>query len=319
MSKNNYSLITSAQLAKICNVSQGTVDRALNNRPGINAQTKKKILEAARTYGYSPNVFTNIPLSNKSQLFGVVLFDLNNDYFSRFIMDFEVLCQRIGYNSVVMFSHNDRKTEIGCINQLVHLGVDGIVLCPVGRGEEYMLYLKSLNLPIVTIGNRIEGIPFVGLNDHSAMRGMTKHAISLGYKDFIYYAPVLKKDGYENIYAQNERYSGFLNAVEKYGYPYKTALSEDELKSMLKDDVQRAIICPSDIYAIATYNLIREKGFSDVKVFGFDNCDMLDKARIKVDSVTYDRNNLIEQIYRFLNGTQSDEVIYIPHNIAVRK
>ena len=61
MAKNNYSLITCAQLAQICGVSQGTVDRAINNRPGINPETKKRILEAAKTYGYSPNVFVNIP------------------------------------------------------------------------------------------------------------------------------------------------------------------------------------------------------------------------------------------------------------------
>lgn len=33
--------ITTAELSKICGVSQGTVDRALNNRPDINAETKK--------------------------------------------------------------------------------------------------------------------------------------------------------------------------------------------------------------------------------------------------------------------------------------
>ena len=319
MPKNNYSLITCAQLAKICNVSQGTVDRAINNRPGINPETKKKILEAARTYGYSPNVFVNIPVASKSQLLGIVLFDLNNDYFSRFIMDFEVLCQRIGYNSVVMFSHNDKKTEIGCINQLVHLGVDGIVLCPVGKGEEYSLYLNSLNIPIVTIGNRVEGVSFAGINDMTAMRGITKHAISLGFKKFIYYAPVLKKADHENIYAQSERYRGFVSIAELSGYPYELILDEEALKSKLVQDEHCAVICPSDIYAISIYNLVRDKNLKNVKVFGFDNCDILDTARIKIDSISYDRNALIEQIHRFLNGTNTDEVAYIPYNIVVRK
>ena len=36
--------ITTSQIAKICNVSQGTVDRALNNRPDIKAETKQKII-----------------------------------------------------------------------------------------------------------------------------------------------------------------------------------------------------------------------------------------------------------------------------------
>ena len=43
----NLNISTSA-LSKICGVSQGTVDRALNNRPGIKLSTKQKILTAAK-------------------------------------------------------------------------------------------------------------------------------------------------------------------------------------------------------------------------------------------------------------------------------
>lgn len=37
----NLNISTSA-LSKICGVSQGTVDRTLNNRPGIKLSTKQK-------------------------------------------------------------------------------------------------------------------------------------------------------------------------------------------------------------------------------------------------------------------------------------
>lgn len=39
--------ITTAELAKICGVSQGTVDRTLNNRLDISAETKKKIIKTS--------------------------------------------------------------------------------------------------------------------------------------------------------------------------------------------------------------------------------------------------------------------------------
>ena len=53
MKKNS---ISTTQLAQICGVSQGTVDRALNNRKGINPKTKEKILAVANEYGYRPNI-----------------------------------------------------------------------------------------------------------------------------------------------------------------------------------------------------------------------------------------------------------------------
>lgn len=44
--------ITTAELARLCSVSQGTVDRALNNRSGIKAETKERILKTAAQYGF---------------------------------------------------------------------------------------------------------------------------------------------------------------------------------------------------------------------------------------------------------------------------
>ncbi|MBC2593903.1 LacI family DNA-binding transcriptional regulator [Ruficoccus amylovorans] len=42
-------------LARILNLSIVTVSRALNNRPGVGASTRQRVLEAARTHRYTPN------------------------------------------------------------------------------------------------------------------------------------------------------------------------------------------------------------------------------------------------------------------------
>ena len=43
------------RLAQHLNVSIGTVSRALNNRPDVNDETRKRVLEAARELGYVAN------------------------------------------------------------------------------------------------------------------------------------------------------------------------------------------------------------------------------------------------------------------------
>ena len=48
-------MISSTGLAKICGVSQGTVDRALHDRPGIGEKTRARILAAVRKHGYQPH------------------------------------------------------------------------------------------------------------------------------------------------------------------------------------------------------------------------------------------------------------------------
>ncbi|MBR2461451.1 MAG: LacI family DNA-binding transcriptional regulator [Clostridia bacterium] len=74
-----FSKITTTQIARICGVSQGTVDRALHNRGGINSETRARVLEVAKEYDYRPNI--QMGESANSMLIGVVLFDLYNEFF----------------------------------------------------------------------------------------------------------------------------------------------------------------------------------------------------------------------------------------------
>ena len=82
----NLNISTSA-LSKICGVSQGTVDRALNNRPGIKLSTKQKILTAAKKFGYRAPIQANT--AKVIGQIGIVVFNLNNEFFSELIMELE--------------------------------------------------------------------------------------------------------------------------------------------------------------------------------------------------------------------------------------
>jgi DNA-binding LacI/PurR family transcriptional regulator len=42
--------ITTKEIAELCHVSRGTVDRALNGRPGINPATRAKIQQVLKEY-----------------------------------------------------------------------------------------------------------------------------------------------------------------------------------------------------------------------------------------------------------------------------
>src|SRR5271169_1065689 len=44
------------QIAELAGVSIGTVDRALHGRPGINDETRQRVLDIARKIGYRPNL-----------------------------------------------------------------------------------------------------------------------------------------------------------------------------------------------------------------------------------------------------------------------
>jgi LacI family transcriptional regulator len=75
--------ITTKELAKICHVSRRTVDRALHDLPGISSVTKEQILKTARQYNYRFDHIASSFSRGRSLSIGVVLFDLQNPYFSQ--------------------------------------------------------------------------------------------------------------------------------------------------------------------------------------------------------------------------------------------
>ena len=61
------------EIAESLGLSIGTVDRALHNRPGINGETRRRILERAKTLGYRPNLAARFLSSQRQLRIGVNL------------------------------------------------------------------------------------------------------------------------------------------------------------------------------------------------------------------------------------------------------
>lgn len=74
--------ITAQNIAELAGVSRGTVDRALKDRPGVNPETKEKILEIARKYNYKPNLIGKaLAYSNHSIPVDVIINSVGNSFF----------------------------------------------------------------------------------------------------------------------------------------------------------------------------------------------------------------------------------------------
>ncbi len=295
--------ITTAYLAKICNVSQGTVDRALNNRGGIKAATKEKIIRVAQKYGYREEVGGTDSII-KGQI-GIVVFNLNNEYFSELITEMEYALRNEGLGAVVMLSHYDGEYEAECIRKLYNMGVSGIVLCPVNFGEEFENYLSLFDIPIVTVGNRLLKSPYVGIDDFEAMKEMTKEVLKEKPQNIIYFSPALN---YPDAYAQRMRYEGFLNAVGSNKYSVITSI--DDIKEEYEE--KTAIICSTDYYALK----VHFKGCK-ANVVGFDNIGIIDKYNININSVGYSYSEIAKNVIKLLkNGGK--ESVFVKHQIVRR-
>ena len=288
-----FSKITTTQLARICGVSQGTVDRALHDRGDINPKTREHILAVAREYDYIPSVQSGN--QENSMLIGVVLFDLYNEFFSKLAMSLVNAAKSAGYSIIFQFSEKNLKSERAALEYFDYIGVDGIILFSVGSdSEEYANYLRSFKKPMILIGNKMFDLPFIGINDAEAMRDLTERFVAnISFGDILYYAPILKEN-LHSVNAQRLRLNGFVETVTALKKNYRIVTSLEEISDF------GGIVCSTDYYAL---QVLKHFGYAkDIIVSGFDNISLLKNPNSKVLTVEYSTYRIAEECINYILG-----------------
>lgn len=288
-----FSKITTTQLARICGVSQGTVDRALHNRSEISKKTKEHILSVAREYDYHPNLKSSN--GQGSMLIGVILFDLYNEFFSKLAMSLVNAAKQMGYSIIFQFSGKDAQTERTTIEYFDYIGVDGIILFSIGsNSSDYENYLRSLKKPLVLIGNRLFDLPYVGIDDRLAMKELAEQfAHTVEHGDILYYAPSLTKNLHKNN-AQLLRLAGFEEAMESCQRSYRIVTSLDGLSNF------GGIVCATDYYALGVLAYL---GYpTDLLIAGFDNLSLLHNLSTRILTVEYSTDQIAKECLNYILG-----------------
>ena len=333
------------EIAKICGVSEGTVDRALNNRSGIKAETKERILAVAAKHNYKPNHMARCLATGKTKTIGVVCINTRDNFFSYLLEAIEAAAKKAGYFITLILSHNKIEEEIDGIRYLINRGVDGLILFPVARGDEYVKVLKELNVPIVTIYNRISGeFPHIDVNSMEIMKNAVKMIHNKGYNKIAYLDVNFDKarDSGINIYSFEQRRLGYETGIselglENYvieGFRRETIKefidsktdSENEVANTdnpddsieCKCNSKSAILCSYDNLAIKVLSMCREEGYvvpRDIGLMGFNNLQILDDIYPRLYSVDCNikmiGSEAFETLNRMMNGgeKENDDVV----------
>lgn len=289
--------VTIKEIASMCGVSPGTVDRALNNRPGISERTKKKILKMVKKLNYHPDHMARSLAMGRTMTLGVVLFDLYNRSFAQLMNAIELKSRELGYYVHLVLTEKDKENEKRCIENLVSRKVDGIILFTVNKGEEYNQYLKSLNIPIVTIFNHLsDDWQYIGINDRQAMKDAVQYIWERNYRRYIFICPPLAFRSSSNIYTQEERLIGCMEGLTELDPGNEPIVIQDKnfLSALdrleLKGTEKTAILCSCDIYALEVMNHLKSKGIQvpqEVGLMGFDHIDVLKYVSPALTTVEY--------------------------------
>ena len=113
-----------------------------------------------------------------------------------------------------------------------------------------------------------------------------------------------------------ERYRAFTGALGSRNKPYCTVTDPNKITELLKNSKSSVVICATDHYAIQVSQMAYENKIENVKTTGFDNCELLKKFPSNIDSLGFDRKELVNTIQNCLSEESPNEFNYIAHNIV---
>ena len=212
--------ITIPEIAKLANISIGTVDRAINDRPGINPETKKRILDIAKKLHYRPNRLSKALANNKTVNIGMITLP-ESIPFVKLLIEYAESEAASLYDfgcrlTIKSLKNFDAEEEVNIIQEFIDNDIDAIAI----EGLDHPKIIKTINLAVekgiavVTFNTDVplsKRLCFVGQNLFQS----GEIAANLLCKFMGKAGDLYILQGYHEVAAHSERLQGFLKIVEK--------------------------------------------------------------------------------------------------------
>ena len=122
--------VTLKDVAKAAGVSYATVSRALSGSPQIGSDTRERIIKLCDEMGYTTNYVARSMVMKKTDLIGLVVPSIDNQFMSELAYYAEMSARSHGYNIMLCNSGPDLKQEKTVVKLLLGRQVDGILIVP---------------------------------------------------------------------------------------------------------------------------------------------------------------------------------------------
>jgi LacI family transcriptional regulator, repressor for deo operon, udp, cdd, tsx, nupC, and nupG len=274
-----------AEVARYVGVSEATVSRVLNGKPGISEATRTAVLTALDVLGYERPVKLR---GERARLVGLVLPELQNPIFPAFAEVVADTLARRGFTPVLCTRTAHGISEAEYVDMLLEQHVSGVIFAgglyaQAAAEHDHYHRLHERGLPAVLVNAAIDdlGFPRVATDDAHAVDQAFAHLSSLGHERI---GMVL---GPADHVPSNRKLAAYRAAQQARGRdtsgPDAGGLVERAMYSMEGGHAAAArlvrlgvtgIICASDVLALGAVRATRRAGLrvpEDVSVVGYDD------------------------------------------------
>ncbi|GAB1822232.1 LacI family DNA-binding transcriptional regulator [Herbidospora sp. RD11066] len=270
-------------MAKKVGVSEATVSRVLNGKPGVSDATRAAVLTALDVLGYERPTQLR---GERARLVGLVLPELGNPIFPALAEVVGGALAQRGFTPVLCTRTAGGLSESDYVEMLLEQQVSGVVFAgghymEADAPHEHYLRLLDIGLPVVLVNAASDNLEFprVSTDDAVAVEQAFSHLVSLGHERL---GIVLGPDDH---IPSRRKLAAITAAAEKAGLEevaVEHAMFSLEGGQAVTNRLIRlgvtGIICASDPLALGAIRAVRRMGMSvpeDISVVGFDDSNFM--------------------------------------------
>ena len=277
--------ITIADVARAAGVSRSAVSFALNDRPGIGADTRARILRIADELGWRPSARARALVNDRANavgfIFGRPVELLSADpFFSQFLAGLEMVLSPADQALVLQVITGGPEDEATAYRRMADAGrVDGFVLTDAIEDDPRFPVLDQAGLPAVIAGDAAAETPFptLGPDEYAGTRVAVEHLLGLGHQRIGYVAGPL------NMQHARRRRDAWYDTLAAAGCPTDLVVYSDftgpggaaATEQLLADpQPPTGIVYANDLMAMAGMAALHRAGWrvpEDASIVGYDD------------------------------------------------
>lgn len=150
-------MATITDVAKRAGVAPVTVSRVINNAPGVNLATRKRVQQAIAELGYVPNVVARSLRSKRTHTLAFIVPDITNAFWTTVARGVEDAAQDHGYSVLLCNTDENLTKQQRYVDIMVSQRVDGVIIAPCDAEASKLAPLRRHNVATVVIDRRITG------------------------------------------------------------------------------------------------------------------------------------------------------------------
>ncbi|WP_164871831.1 LacI family DNA-binding transcriptional regulator [Solirhodobacter olei] len=312
--KEDGAAATAADVARLAGVSKWTVIRAFKTDGRIAEKTRRRVLDAAATLNYQPNLLARSLATRRTHQVAILVDDFDNPYKLPTLKRLTAGLQREGLLAFLV-NINDDFTHSVALSNAQQRRVDSVVFFgtaydPTAASAQI---LRSSSQPTFVLARESahDTLPSVFTDPVHGVTELAEHVYERGYRKPVFVAgppPAATPLGRRRQYQKFWKARGLetLPEIRVNVYDYKTAcrVIGERFESDPQIRACDVLLCENDILALAALDVVRYdlglKVPSDVAVVGFDGIDLAASGSYRLTTYRQPFQEMVDELIEMI-------------------